>query len=246
VPEGATGIATPQSAQPAASKPRGERARVLLSKEWKPRPFPAPEAPMEPGAWLLIAERDLEEAWRRESSRSDASDGSVSGAIPRWLRPPKGNIPFRLRMAPRERPWLGSSSRTVGDLRGVVHLDGRKESESETEYPAMGIITLYQGLLRHFGPRDFSLLLVTRGAHFFSNPSPSLAGSALAGIVRMLGAEYGGLRARTVDLDERAWFGDAVDLVHRELGSADLIGEGLLSGRQTSRICHGGEAFRRG
>lgn len=52
---------------------------------------------------------------------------------------------------------------------------------------------------------DLSILHVTRGLHPCEGEPASLAGARFAGLVRMLSADYGTVRARCVDIDTAAW-----------------------------------------
>ncbi|MDC0708549.1 SDR family NAD(P)-dependent oxidoreductase [Stigmatella sp. ncwal1] len=84
---------------------------------------------------------------------------------------------------------------------GLVDLSDIYAAPSEAAEPAAGKLALLQGFLRHSGQRPLRILHVTRGLVPFENDRRTLAGATMAGIVRMLSAEYGRIHATTIDVD---------------------------------------------
>jgi acyl transferase domain-containing protein/SAM-dependent methyltransferase/acyl carrier protein len=65
----------------------------------------------------------------------------------------------------------------------------------------MGRVTLLQGCLSAPSRGPLQWLHVTNGVHTFSHSAPSMAGAAMAGLVKMLSAECSRVRAQTADLE---------------------------------------------
>ena len=66
---------------------------------------------------------------------------------------------------------------------------------------SMGKITLLQRLIENGRDASLHIVHVTRGLQTFGAQEPTLAGADLAGLVRLLGAEYRRVNAKTVDID---------------------------------------------
>ncbi|WP_052410222.1 SDR family NAD(P)-dependent oxidoreductase [Paenibacillus durus] len=90
-------------------------------------------------------------------------------------------------------------------IMGVIDLADCQAGESGAGL--MGRLGLLQQLIKDSypapGDRRITLRLfhVTQGLQPFANDAPSLAGAQMAGWIRMLGAEYGHVEAKTLDLD---------------------------------------------
>ncbi|MCU0683076.1 MAG: KR domain-containing protein [Polyangiaceae bacterium] len=66
----------------------------------------------------------------------------------------------------------------------------------------LGRFLLVQELVKRFEP--LSIVHVTRGLQTYRCNTPSLAGARIAGLFRMLSAEYAHVRSKSIDLDDRA------------------------------------------
>ncbi len=109
-------------------------------------------------------------------------------------------------------------------LAGIIHLTLGETSGARRSWDA-GVLTLYQRLVSRFGQGGFSLMLVTESVQGRENSAPSLRGAALTGLVRMLQAEYRGLRARAVDLERGTDPRSAARTILEELSANDSVGE---------------------
>nr|WP_229521463.1 SDR family NAD(P)-dependent oxidoreductase [Paenibacillus monticola] len=82
----------------------------------------------------------------------------------------------------------------------------------------MGRIGLLQELIKDSYPvpgehrTTLHLFHITQGLQPFANPAPSLAGAPMAGWIRMLGAEYGHVEAKTLDVDEGSALNEIITL----------------------------------
>ncbi|WP_343224445.1 type I polyketide synthase [Paenibacillus sp. ACRRX] len=65
----------------------------------------------------------------------------------------------------------------------------------------IGKITLLQGFIQNYYNSGLSVLHITKGLQVWNSPDATLAGADFAGLVRVLGAEYRKIYAKTVDVD---------------------------------------------
>lgn len=77
-----------------------------------------------------------------------------------------------------------------------VCVDSKKEDEK-----MIGKIGLYQELIKGMETELLTFLHFTRGLQSFQTKTSSLAGATMAGITKMLTAEYAKVQARTIDID---------------------------------------------
>ena len=89
------------------------------------------------------------------------------------------------------------------------------EGAAEQVEPAPGRVALYQSMLEQQVP---TFLHVTRGVQSFQNEAPHLCGAVWNGFVRVFGAEYARVNARTIDVcgDEFRSVEDLFAMVERE------------------------------
>ncbi|MDB6041103.1 MAG: pks1, partial [Verrucomicrobiales bacterium] len=173
-----------------------EKRQVLFQKTWEERPFDHEIQSLQ-GTYLLIVDGADAEGIRRELEKRT----SVS--------------------------WIVLSSKDgqfdPGELRisGIVHLvgkDGRGDANP-------GIISIYQRLVSKFGPNGFSVILLTEAVQPWKVSEPSLQGAALIALVRMLGAEYAGIRARAIDVFSFADAANVANIIWEEASREDVSGE---------------------
>nr|WP_255208208.1 beta-ketoacyl synthase N-terminal-like domain-containing protein [Myxococcus sp. AM009] len=130
-----------------------------------------------------------------------------------------------------------------GRLAGIIDLSDlraapRQEDEEEgSRFDSLGRIGLLQMLLKRSRGESFPLLHFTRGLRPFRASGPlDLGGGLMAALVSKLGAEYAGLRARTVDVEQLPESAEALaSLLRQELEVHDPRGEVAL--RSGARYC---------
>jgi len=162
-----------------ASLPEGT---AVITKTWRPAPVePLTEnaAVSRLGTLLLLAEDD--------ALVRPLAELGLAGRVER----------IGTAMLANEEP--GALLQRLGPLDAVVDaLDWRRPAANRDPAP-MARVRLCQALLRDGAP--VRLLLLTREAQPYQRKRPSLAGARMIGLVRMLGAEYGHVEARCVDVD---------------------------------------------
>lgn len=201
------------------------RPRKLLTKTWRPQPLDDLPVASAPGTWLLVSDGPVPDDWRAAlATRPDQ----------RWVLVRDASRATRVSEHERAFPFADATLAEAAsrelisafpDIRGLVHVACATTAATVIEQPPFGVFTLYQKLLEHFRPGNFTLLLVTEGLHGFRNATPSLAGAIPAGLVRVLGTEYGQLCARTVDLDTPFFSASGLAIVQRELACRGPMGE---------------------
>ncbi len=123
-----------------------------------------------------------------------------------------------------------------GLLAGILDLSEFHSGEGVLDETAgeetLGRIGLLQTLLRRCRVESFPLLHLTRGLRVFGEPGAlDPRGAVMASLVSRLGAEYAGLRSRTVDVDFAPSDASALARVIRaELAASDAFGESLFRG----------------
>lgn len=168
---------------------------VLFRKDWQERPLNSRDGAIS-GRFLLVVDGARAEGVRIElEKRLEVS----------WIVVTPGEA------------FDAKGSR----IEGIVHLIGGDDRGAVDSR----VISFYQEQISRRGAGRLSVILVTEGVQAWQNTRPSLRGAALTGLVRMLGAEHAGLRARAIDVLS---FGDAADvarLIWNEAGSDDHWGE---------------------
>lgn len=107
-----------------------------------------------------------------------------------------------------------------GGVTRMLDLSDLYREPQTSDEPKLGKLALYQALLGTFTPRR--ILFFTKGLQSFGSIPMSLAGAKLIGLIKILGAEYGHVRARAIDIDQRGsddpgWFGEVVRAEFRSL-----------------------------
>ncbi|WP_437627952.1 amino acid adenylation domain-containing protein [Sorangium sp. So ce1151] len=191
-------------------------AGVFLEKVWRPSERVAGGAERPDGAVLVVAGRQtlaLAEALR-------AGHGDVRVVLARDAAAglPGGEMELDTG-APEQAAALAQALwNEHGGIAALIDLSDIHREPVARCALQLGKIAFVQRLLRLAVPGPFRLLHATRGRLPFRNEAPSLAGAAFAGLIGALGAEYRSVRARTVDLDERALSGAPLgELLWREL-----------------------------
>lgn len=109
---------------------------------------------------------------------------------------------------------------------GVIDISDVYAEVSQARIENMGKVVFLQEMLRANSSDAFPMHHYTRGLVAFENDAPTLAGGDIAGLYRMLGAEYKKVQAKTIDVDLDLSDGDAFRaLVFRELCIRDRVGE---------------------
>jgi acyl carrier protein/NAD(P)-dependent dehydrogenase (short-subunit alcohol dehydrogenase family) len=84
-------------------------------------------------------------------------------------------------------------------IRLVVDLSALYESPKDCDQDPLGKIAFYQRLIA--ASSDLDILYVTNGLQHFRSDTVSLAGSKLAGLIKVLSAEHAYVRSRHIDID---------------------------------------------
>lgn len=89
------------------------------------------------------------------------------------------------------------------DITHVIDLSDLYDAPRDFDGEKLGKTILYQTLVGLCD--EISILHVTKGLQDFRSDRMSLAGAKFAGLVKMLGAEYSHVEARTLDIDQAAY-----------------------------------------
>ncbi|QKH04690.1 SDR family NAD(P)-dependent oxidoreductase (plasmid) [Bacillus cereus] len=84
---------------------------------------------------------------------------------------------------------------------GLVDLSDVRDEAVNSASIMMGKIALLQGLIKNLQVDAFPLIHLTKGLQTFGGTEATLAGANIAGLIKMLGAEYSKMLAVTVDVD---------------------------------------------
>jgi len=95
-------------------------------------------------------------------------------------------------------------------FQGVIDLSDLYKEPVEKPHGCMGKIRLIQELIRETKQNAFDILHFTSGLSAIGECTPSLAGAGFAGFIKMLGAEYGKVRSKTVDVQDMVLDTDAL------------------------------------
>ncbi|WP_438432128.1 SDR family NAD(P)-dependent oxidoreductase [Gorillibacterium sp. sgz500922] len=111
------------------------------------------------------------------------------------------------------------------DIAAIIDLSDLHSRPSGTGRLAMGKVALLQELIKAIIPKPLTILHATTGLQE-SHKIPSLDGAGMAGLVRMLGAEYQKVHSKTVDTDlpmdkTEEW----AEVIQREMRCRDAEGE---------------------
>ncbi|MEQ9366968.1 MAG: SDR family NAD(P)-dependent oxidoreductase [Leptospirales bacterium] len=111
---------------------------------------------------------------------------------------------------------------TIVDLLDIFESDS---NAGEKAGPVAGRVALYQAFLEDQPENGLALLHLTRRTQSFQNEDPQMNGALWNGFMRVFGAEYGRVRARTIDLgrDDFVTLPELIALAGRE--SAGESGE---------------------
>ncbi|KFE71835.1 SDR family NAD(P)-dependent oxidoreductase [Hyalangium minutum] len=190
----------PQAPAPAEvpTPPPGEK--LLLVKRWRPAPAPV-TAPTLRGMYLVLLNGEgAIDVLKDLGSQPECQWIAIKGAsgLPRLTA-----REYELDFSDGEQ-----GTRLITELlsrhpqvNGLVDLSDVYAAPRVSPDRDAGKVAVLQGLLRHTGQAPLRILHFTHGLVPFENTVPTLAGATVAGIVRMLGAEYGRVRAVTVDVD---------------------------------------------
>ena len=116
------------------------------------------------------------------------------------------------------------------DISLLVDLSDLYNTPQEQDRDPIGKITFYQGLIRSF-PKT-TILYVTKGLQHFKSSRMSLAGARFAGLVKMLGAEYDGMNAKWIDIDQSYY--------DREHGIIEILNHEYGTLSEETEMCYRG------
>lgn len=95
---------------------------------------------------------------------------------------------------------------------GVIDLSDLHAAPSTSCDAAFGKVAYLQELLKELHQKEFHILHLTRGLNPYPSVLSSLAGANIAAFIKLLGAEYRNLNARTIDID---FLPHNVELLHK-------------------------------
>ncbi|MFI0777853.1 SDR family NAD(P)-dependent oxidoreductase [Streptomyces sp. NPDC021212] len=193
--------------EPAAARPQAPAAgppgpdELLLAKRWRADTAApgAGTAVLPAGEPVLVLTTPANETLAREAFGTDAVVVTLSADED--ADPGAGDALVRRVLAE------GARVGTVVDLVDVSGGPGGPGGPDEPDgqgRESWARVVLAQELVARFRTTGLTYLHLTHGLTTFRAERPTLRGAAFAGLVRMLPAEYRGVRARTVDLDARA------------------------------------------
>ncbi|MDT8977374.1 SDR family NAD(P)-dependent oxidoreductase [Paenibacillus sp. chi10] len=112
------------------------------------------------------------------------------------------------------------------EITTIIDISDLHSRPTGTGRLAMGKVSLLQELIKAINPKPLTIIHTTRGLHGFQVVQPSLDGAGMAGLVKMLGAEYQKVNSKTIDTDlsldqAEEW----AEIIQRELGYQDIEGE---------------------
>lgn len=112
------------------------------------------------------------------------------------------------------------------EITALIDLSDLHSHPVGTGSMAMGKIAMLQELIKSINPKPLTIVHVTRGLQDFQMVQPSLDGAGMAGLVKMLGAEYNKVCSKTIDIDlSFDKTEELVGILRRELDYQDLNGE---------------------
>lgn len=170
----------------------------FLRKQWRPKAAPTAEAPAIGDCLVLVNEdsQHLLAAMRALGGFSgECVVASGDGDVACDARLPFGQ-PHLLEAAASRLLKQHPGITTVVDLADLFDRPRDRDGDK------LGRFLLVQQLVKRL--ERLSLLHVTRGLQTHLCDAPSLAGAKIAGLYRMLGAEYTRVRSKSIDLDERS------------------------------------------
>lgn len=160
----------------------------LIRKDWEEKPARAAADPFRRGALLLLVNRESLPL-ARVLMRSRDFDTFVLAAPSSDAAAESDVVTFTDAV----------SVVSCGDVTHVLDLSDLQASSRDRDTADLERIALYQALIGT--GRDLAVVHVTSGLQRFRAGRTSLAGAAFAGFVKMLGAEYPHVVARSIDID---------------------------------------------
>jgi acyl transferase domain-containing protein/NAD(P)-dependent dehydrogenase (short-subunit alcohol dehydrogenase family)/acyl carrier protein len=116
---------------------------------------------------------------------------------------------------------------------GWIDLSDYYRNPFQGRSSSLGKITMLQKMIAGFSGARFGILHLTKGLQVHLNQQPALAGAELAGLVKMLSAEYHKVSAKTIDLDLPVTDAASIsELIYAEFANWDLHGEVCYRGGQ--------------
>lgn len=200
---------------------RVEKAAMFIEKRWAAREIAAGEDVPRDGATLVIVNE--ESARLAEAFTFEATIVEAANAAA---------------MAER-----------VGGVARVFDLSDLWREPRTRDEEAPGRLAFYQALVGRFS--ECCVLHVTQGLQAFRAERMTLAGAKFAGLVKMLGAEYGHVTARTIDVEPGVW-SDPAELEARLMQEAQWRGGdtevcyrgGVRHGPELAAVAARAEEFR--
>lgn len=90
---------------------------------------------------------------------------------------------------------------TVAGITGIIDLSDLYANSVDKTTGGLGRIKLLQTLIKNIKSDRLCILHITKGLHKFAGVPMSLAGADIAGLYKMLGAEYRRVISKTIDTD---------------------------------------------
>jgi acyl transferase domain-containing protein/acyl carrier protein len=214
-------VALPERAAPVAQPARPEYR--LLAHGWR-KDGEEPEVPASlQGSVIVLANRETAN-FAGELLNNLESVATVV-VVPEGHSDSERRFDFASETAGKE---LALKIQQVhGPIVGLIDIsDVYAEPQSSARIDNIGKVAFLQEMIRDLSGDHFPMHHYTRKLVAFDNNAPTLAGGDIAGLYRMLGAEYKKLQAKTIDVDL-----DLTDvaafraLVFRELCIRDRVGE---------------------
>ncbi|TYQ17733.1 UNVERIFIED_CONTAM: phosphopantetheine binding protein [Acetivibrio alkalicellulosi] len=113
-------------------------------------------------------------------------------------------------------------------IRTIIDLSDLYEDEQPELFQENGAkVAIIQEFIRQFKNEKIGVFHFTKGLQSFGGTKADLSGSTVAGLIRMLGAEYRKLSASTIDIDFQ-WFENLqyfIDILIREINNVEKSGE---------------------
>lgn len=94
--------------------------------------------------------------------------------------------------------WLRNNYSDVGTIIDLSDLHRKEVSSVEVQ---LGKIRFLQKFVKQVSENTLRILHITKGLQNYKQKEATLAGSDIAGLVKMLGSEYGKVQSKTVDID---------------------------------------------
>jgi acyl transferase domain-containing protein/acyl carrier protein/short-subunit dehydrogenase involved in D-alanine esterification of teichoic acids len=191
-------VTAPRAAQ--ASTPK--TVSTVLRTTWRPAPAPVAPARVAQGTWLVLVNVETRALAEPLATRLGLTDVVVMAGAAQPADAADG--PWRLDVTqPEQGQQLIQELRAQGRACvGLIDLSDLATSTPASFDGSPAKLALVQALLRATETSALTLLHVTRHLELFAvEGSGCLAGADFAGLVAMLGSEYGRVLARSIDID---------------------------------------------